>query len=88
MQSSEVRTAEAAVVEEEENFGPQPLSRLEVCCLRPSNNLLVLCCQVEPICCVCAAMWDQQQRHQEAGGRWLSHHRGSGLCSKEGAAKH
>lgn len=42
MQSSEVRAAEVEV-EEEENFGPQPLSRLEVRHLHRSNNLIVSC---------------------------------------------
>lgn len=46
MQSSEVRVSEA-VVEEEENFGPQPLSRLEVRCSHRSNTLLVSCCVAE-----------------------------------------
>lgn len=75
MQSSEVRAAEVAA-EEEENFGPQPLSRLEVRPSRGSNAVLLLCvvcfCRVSVcvvLCCMqqCGISGSDIKKLEDAG---------------------
>lgn len=54
--------------------------------LKHSAGFVLWWCVLSAVLCV--AIWNQRQRHQEAGGCRLSHHRGRGLRSQEGVAQH